>query len=256
MPHVTDTRPSHECGVYTLASPGTKEQGRYQTPDIRVAIFEGSQMSCDLMARALESSRGRLTVVSTGVSAEANSERSLDSANVAVIGASLREGHMSGLTLLRRLSKTRPGLNCVLLVDQSERAVTIEAFRSGAVGVCERDQSYEQLCKCIECVYAGQVWANSRQMRLVLEALSNGVPPLVTDVKGHVLLTKREQEIVSKVAEGMKNREIAEMLKVSEHTVKNHLFRIFVRLGISSRTELILYLHGQRSSADWPAGTK
>src|SRR5208337_2765241 len=49
---------------------------------------------------------------------------------------------------------------------------------------------------------------------------------------------------------GMKNREIAELLNVSEHTVKNHLFRIFERLGISSRAELILYLHGQRSSAD------
>jgi DNA-binding NarL/FixJ family response regulator len=65
-----------------------------------------------------------------------------------------------------------------------------------------------------------------------------------------VLLSKREHEIVSKVAEGMKNREIAELLGVSEHTVKNHLFRVFERLGISSRAELILYLHGQRLKLD------
>jgi len=53
----------------------------------------------------------------------------------------------------------------------------------------------------------------------------------------------------------MKNREIAELLNVSEHTVKNHLFRIFERLGISSRAELILYLHGQKFSADSRNGT-
>jgi DNA-binding CsgD family transcriptional regulator len=67
------------------------------------------------------------------------------------------------------------------------------------------------------------------------------------DVKGRILLTRREEEIVSLVADGLKNREIAEHLKLSEHTVKNHLFRVFERLGISSRAELILYVDGQRA---------
>jgi DNA-binding NarL/FixJ family response regulator len=203
-------------------------------------------MSCELMARALESSPDDIEVIFTGVSAESASLAELKSTNVVVIGTRLREGHLSGFTLLRRLTKASRDLNCILLVDRDEPELVIEAFRSGAVGVCERDQSYEQLCKCIVCVSQGQVWANSQQMRYVLNALANGLPPLITDAKGQVLLSKREHEIVSKVAEGMKNREIAELLGVSEHTVKNHLFRVFERLGISSRAELILYLHGQR----------
>ena len=137
---------------------------------------------------------------------------------------------------------------CVLLLEREERDLVIEAFRSGAVGVFERDQSYDQLCKCIACVHRGQVWASSQQLRYVLEALCSGVPPFITDAKGQLLLTERELEVVSKVAEGMKNREIAVLLNVSEHTIKNHLFNIFERLGISSRAELILYLLGQRSS--------
>ena len=212
-------------------------------------------MSCELMTRALEASSHNIQVVSTGVSSEFKDDPHLNGANVAVIGSALKEGHLSGLTLLRRLSKANRDLNCVLLLDANERDLVIEAFRSGAVGVCERDQSYDQLCKCITCVRRGQVWANSRQMRDVLEALSSGLPPLVTDAKGHILLSKREHEIVSKVAEGMKNREIADLLNVSEHTVKNHLFRIFERLGISSRAELILYLHGQRSRQNDDSGT-
>ncbi len=212
-------------------------------------------MSCELMSRALEASSYDIQVVSTGMRSEFKDGPQLNGANVVVISSTLKEGHLSGFTLLRRLSKANRDLNCVLLLDRNERDLVIEAFRSGAVGVCERDQSYEQLCKCIVCVFGGQVWANSVQMRYVLEALSSGLPPFITDAQGQILLTKREGEIVSKVAEGMKNREIAELLNVSEHTVKNHLFRIFERLGISSRAELILYLHGQKFSADSRSGT-
>ena len=222
---------------------------------IRVAIFEATQMACELMSRALETSSHDMQVVSTGVSSEFNGDPHLNDANVVVIGSALKEGHLSGFSLLRQITKANRDLNCVFLLDADERDLVIEAFRSGAVGVCERDQSYEQLCKCIICVGGGQVWANSRQLRYVLEALSSGLPPLVTDAKGQILLSKREHEIVSKVAEGMKNREIAELLDLSEHTVKNHLFRIFERLGISSRAELILYLHGQRGSSDSRTGT-
>ena len=66
---------------------------------------------------------------------------------------------------------------------------------------------------------------------------------MVTDSMGRILLTTREQEIVSGVTEGMKNREIAELLHLSENTVKNHLFRIYELLGISNRAELILYMY-------------
>jgi DNA-binding NarL/FixJ family response regulator len=81
-----------------------------------------------------------------------------------------------------------------------------------------------------------------------MEALATGMSGRVTDARGQLLLTRREDEICSLVAEGLKNREIAQLLSLSEHTVKNHLFRIFERLGISSRTELILYVLGQRNA--------
>lgn len=87
------------------------------------------------------------------------------------------------------------------------------------------------------------------------KALLTGLPPFISDAKGQILLTKREEQIVSKVAEGMKNREIAESLNVSEHTLKNHLFRVFERLGISSRAELILYLQAQGPCVNRHIGT-
>lgn len=222
---------------------------------IRVAIFEATQMSCDLMSRVLADPAHHIEVVRTGISSELGDDLLLQDANVALISPTLREGNLSGFTLLHRLSKSHRDLNCVLLLDRDNRDLVIEAFRSGAVGVCQRDQPYEQLLKCIRCVSRGQVWASSQQMRYVLEALAGGLPVLMSDMQGQNLLSKREEEIVSKVAEGLKNREIGELLYVSEHTVKNHLFRIFSRLGISSRAELILYAHGHKLSADSRTGT-
>jgi DNA-binding NarL/FixJ family response regulator len=60
------------------------------------------------------------------------------------------------------------------------------------------------------------------------------------------LLTHREEEVVHLVADGLKNREIAQILKVKEHSIRNYVSRIFEKLGISSRVELILYAFSQR----------
>jgi DNA-binding NarL/FixJ family response regulator len=209
---------------------------------IQVALFESTQMACELMAHAIDSSCEEIKVITTGVSSEFQNDSQLNKADVAVISLALRDGPFAGLKLLRRLVRERPKVHCVVLMDEDNREIIIEAFRSGAVGVCGRDKSYTHLCKCIRCVSEGQVWANSRQCRYILETLVEGLPPFITDAKGRFLLSGREQEIVLKVAEGMKNREIAELLDLSEHTVKNHLFRIFERLGISNRVELILYM--------------
>jgi DNA-binding NarL/FixJ family response regulator len=209
---------------------------------INVALFESTLMACELLSHAIESSCDEIKVITTGVSSEFQNHAELQKVDVAVISLALKDDPFGGLKLLRRLHRERPNLNCVLLLDQDNRDVCIEAFRSGAVAVCGRDKPCSDLCKCIRCVSEGQVWANSRQTKYMLEALVHGLPPLVTDAQGKILLSSREQEVASKVAEGMRNREIAELLRVSEHTVKNHLFRIFERLGISSRAELILYL--------------
>ena len=86
----------------------------------------------------------------------------------------------------------------------------------------------------------GEIWASKTELCYLLEALSDSAPAPITDSKGLNLLTKREEDVVRLVAEGLTNREISERLSLSEHTVRNYLFRIFDKLGISSRVELVL----------------
>lgn len=79
------------------------------------------------------------------------------------------------------------------------------------------------------------------------------VPSLrVLNSRGDNLLTPREEQVVALVAEGLGNRQIARELNLSEHTIKKYLFRIFEKLGISSRVELVLYAV---NNGDPPPGT-
>ena len=102
----------------------------------------------------------------------------------------------------------------------------------------------------------GQIWASAEQIDYLVDLVSQ-VPSLrVVNVQGTTLLTPREEQVVALVAEGLSNRDIAGELALSEHTVKKYLFRIFDKLGISSRVELVLYAlsHGNSRQAEWVAG--
>lgn len=217
---------------------------------IGVMIYETTEMGCQLLARVLAQSPYGLKVVGYSSLCQAPPSSPVYTADVVVISANLSDGPGSGFRLLRDIRQNSKDVRCIMLLDSNERNLVIEAFSSGALGVCRRDESCQVLCKCIDRVYRGQIWANSEQLRYVLEALWAGARIRLTDARGNVLLSKREEEIVLLVAEGLRNREIAAQLKLSEHTIRNYLFRVFDKLGISNRSELILYfMEQQRRSA-------
>ncbi len=207
---------------------------------IRVVVFETTRMGGELLARMLEGSSYPLCVTATCEEAKSGSSLTFPDADVAVVTATAEDIAIK-TKLVRKLRHNNQSLRCVVLLNQCTRELVVEAFLSGATGVCDRDESCEILCKCIDRVHHGQVWANSEQLHYILETLSNGSRVQLTDVQGKVLLTPRQEEIVYLVVEGLRNREIAKRLNISENTTRNYLFRIFEKLGVSSRAELICY---------------
>jgi DNA-binding NarL/FixJ family response regulator len=159
---------------------------------------------------------------------------------IAVISAQLGEPRLGGFELVRQIRAQSPETRVIVLLDTSERTSVTGAFRAGAQGVFCRTEPFRLLAKCIQCVDNGQVWASSAQLQFLIEALAQ--PPLAgcLNVNGG-LLSVRETDVVRCVAEGLTNRETAQRLKLTEHTVKNYLFRIFDKLGVSSRVEVVLY---------------
>jgi DNA-binding NarL/FixJ family response regulator len=168
--------------------------------------------------------------------------------DVAVISSILQGDPKGGLKVVRELhnsgSMTRP----IVLLDCSGSEQVIDAFSAGAKGVVCQTDSLELLCKCIRSVHAGQIWADSRELQWVVKTLGDREPVRVVSAKGLSLLTQREEQIVNMVIQGLPNREIAVKLDVSMHTVKNHLFRVYEKLGVSNRVELVLYAQSSRQS--------
>jgi two-component system, NarL family, nitrate/nitrite response regulator NarL len=159
---------------------------------------------------------------------------------IAVISAQLGEPGPGSFDLVREIRAQSPGTRVIVLLDSSERTSVTEAFRAGAQGVFCRTEPFRLLAKCIHCVANGQVWAGSSELQFVLAALAQ--PPLAGSLNlSGGLLSAREVDVVRCVAEGLTNREIAQRLTLTEHTVKNYLFRIFDKLGVSSRVEVVLY---------------
>jgi len=166
---------------------------------------------------------------------------------VALIGVRLEDGQRAGLNALRELQKALDKTRIVMLLDSSDRAVIVDAFRLGAKGVFSREQVSADLAKCIRCVLAGQLWANNQQVHYLLEELRANSSTQIADLTLTTLLTKREREVGMLVAEGLTNRDIAEHLRLSEHTVKNYLLVMFDKWKVSTRVELaLLFAAGQR----------
>jgi DNA-binding NarL/FixJ family response regulator len=92
----------------------------------------------------------------------------------------------------------------------------------------------------------GLSWVKSDQLQSVIDALASATPQRMVNPRGQTLLTKREDDVVNLVVDGLSNRETAQKLGLTEHTVSNYLFRIYEKLGISTRVELVLYALRQK----------
>ena len=162
--------------------------------------------------------------------------------DVVVISAQLEDGPLTGFKVLHQLRASESKTPTVMLLDSTERDLVVDAFRAGARGVFCRGYSFKALPKCIRRVHEGQVWVNNVELEFLLELVISLRPMQArNNTGGMALLTPRERDVVRLAVEGMRNQEISVKLNVSEHTVRNYLFRIFEKLGISSRVELVLY---------------
>jgi len=222
-----------------------------RTGTVRVFIADGSQLSCQLIAAAVRRGRYRTRVVGFATDAAGIREGLEENeADIALIGARLEEEALAGFDITREILASHSKPNVIIILDSNKPAMVVEAFRAGASGIFSRDQSSELLCKCIHAVHKGQVWASSKELHFVIDALGPALPGRSIALRGTGLLTKREEGVVHLVAEGMTNRDISHELKLSEHTVRNYLFRIFNKVGTSNRLELALYAIERRESQE------
>jgi DNA-binding NarL/FixJ family response regulator len=230
--------------VTPMASPTRAAPTEAGQQLISIVVADDSPMDCELLKNALTKTRFPFRVVSCAVTtAEILHSLKAHSPHIALISENLQDGSLTSSGVLSELHNSFPETSVIVLLRSATEDLIVDAFRAGAKGVFGRAEPLQTLCKCINAVHQGQIWANSAQLRSVLAAFSTSAPLhlFLASATGRKLLTKRETEVVKLVVDGCTNRGVAEKLGLTEHTVSNYLFRIYEKLGISSRVELVLY---------------
>jgi len=215
---------------------------------VSIVVADGTRIHTQLLADALRNDRGLQVAAAASNSEELLAAITRVPIDVVVIAHNLDDQPGHGTQVLREMRALRPQIKGVILLDSSKPQDVLECFRAGARGIFSKQERLESLCKCIRSVHEGQIWARSVDLDHALEALASLPLVRATNHKGIELLSTRERQVIQHLASGMTNREIAQTLSLSPHTVKNYLFRIFDKLGVSSRTEL-LYLTMNNSQA-------
>jgi DNA-binding NarL/FixJ family response regulator len=148
----------------------------------------------------------------------------------------------NGLAVLRELQQEKLPTRVVLLTAALDEDEVLEAIRLGVRGVMLKEMAPQLLLQCIRQVHAGEAWLERRSVSRALDKLlrREAATRQVTAV-----LSPRELEVVRLVSDGLRNKEIAVQLSVSEGTVKIHLHHIYEKLQVGSRLELLLYVQKQ-----------
>jgi DNA-binding NarL/FixJ family response regulator len=211
-----------------------------------VLIVHPKSFAAELLTRAL-SRVSHYNVLSLVTSFEELRGVLRDSVpDVMLISHKMLQTSPDGLAAIKSLRSEFPSLKTVLLLEDPTPSIVIESFRSGAKGVfCIASGEFDSLCRCVDHVHAGDIWASNEEMKWVLEAFeSSGAYSCranIVNSNGVNFLSQRERDVVELVLEGLSNREVANQLKLSDHTVKNYLFRVFEKVCVSKRTESLLY---------------
>jgi DNA-binding NarL/FixJ family response regulator len=151
---------------------------------------------------------------------------------------------------LQRLQVAKGKTRVIVLTASDDKNEFVQAMKLGTSGIVLKQTATDQLIKSIRKVHAGEIWLDSHTTAAVIRQFVanedaapppqplSGAPPRERERSP---LSQREREIVALVAQGFKNKEMAEKMFISEQTVKNHLHNIFDKLGVSDRLELALY---------------
>ncbi|HYW41474.1 MAG TPA: response regulator transcription factor [Bryobacteraceae bacterium] len=155
---------------------------------------------------------------------------------------------LDGLATLQRLQAARNKTRVIVLTASDDKNEFVQAMKLGTSGIVLKQTATELLIKSIRKVHAGEIWLDSHTTAAVIrQFVANDEAPAPQQIapagrdRERSPLSQREREIVALVAQGFKNKEMAEKMFISEQTVKNHLHNIFDKLGVSDRLELALY---------------
>lgn len=155
---------------------------------------------------------------------------------------------MDGLSVLQALHTAGKKIKVIVFTASEDKNEYVQAMKLGCSGIVLKQTDPSLIAKSIRKVSGGEIWLDSHTTAAVMRQFASNDGPVIgatpspgAKARERNPLSQREREIVALVAQGYKNKEMAEKMFISEQTVKNHLHNIFDKLGVSDRLELALY---------------
>jgi DNA-binding NarL/FixJ family response regulator len=184
-------------------------------------------------------------VVGTAVDgADAGDNAAEHSADVVLMD--LRMPRMDGVTATRRLRESHPGIRVVVLTTYADDRSVIDALQAGAIGYLTKDAGAAEIHQALRQVADGHAALDPAVQRHLVEAIANGKPASAADsrqARPSDALTRREVEVLTLIAGGHSNAEIAKRLGVGEATVKSHINHLLPKIGARDRAQAVGYAY-------------
>ncbi len=225
-----------------------EEQSLDTTPKrIRVVIVDDHPIVRDGLKHLFEQTEDIEVVGEAGDGREAIEQLNTHSPDVLLLD--LKMPVMDGLAVLQALQTASIKVRVIVLTASEDKNEYVQAMKLGCAGIVLKQTNPQLISKSIRKVFGGEIWLDSHTTAAVMRQFATdgpivgggGVSPNGGKTRERSPLSQREREIVALVAQGYKNKEMAEKMFISEQTVKNHLHNIFDKLGVSDRLELALY---------------
>jgi DNA-binding NarL/FixJ family response regulator len=193
--------------------------------------------------RMLIESRPGLKVVAEAPKNLESLDTDLDLVDLIVLDVDLELE--SSLRFLADLMASAPLARVLLLTATTDPEAYSCAVRLGAMGVVQKERPAEVLLKAIEKIHAGEVWLERSTIAHLIGGISRASKIRHADPETAKIatLSVREREVIAVIGEGLKNKQIAGRLFISEATVRHHLSSIFSKLGVADRFELLIYAY-------------
>lgn len=205
---------------------------------IRVMLFSKYPLVREGLKLLIES-KSAITVVGThATNGDGADFAKIVDADVAILDISSDDRP----EIISDLAGKMPNLRLVVIVDGDDLDSQAGALEHGAVGIVRKEQSVRMLIEAIRQTHMGETWLNQVLLSKILKGDASKAKPLAKSKKKMDIdsLTARELEVVRMIGEGLKNKEVAERLSISDATVRHHLSSIYGKIGVDNRLNLII----------------
>lgn len=212
------------------------------TSDIRVLLVDDHSVVRAGLRMLIENNPELRVVAEAATPTEALEVTEREQPDIILLDLDL--GGDNGSDILPRLLEvTEHKAKAILLTGVQDSESHREAIRRGASGLVKKEHAADTLLKAIHKVNDGEIWLERAMTATVFRDLRNGQPSLDTEESKIASLTDREHDVIELVGEGLKNKEIASRLYISDSTVRHHLTSIYEKLEVSDRLELVIYAY-------------